>query len=290
MITYNHAEYIRDAIEGVLKQVTDFPIELIIGEDRSTDNTREICQQFAVRFPEKIILLPAEQNLGMMQNFLRTFRACSGSYMAFLEGDDYWTDSQKLQKQVDFLKLNPAYSLCFHNVLKRTIGRDIVSESPYILKLEKDNFNTEDLLRQYFTPTCSFVCVRYPDFDLPDWFQYCKSGDIPFLLLLSLKGSIRYIDEIMGVYRIHDKGVSSSSAHRGYNKIISMIYIYQNFNIYSNFRFDKKIEEAMIYEINHHFPANQKGDYPVNREKAESVYQKLKSRMSRLAREFSSLR
>src|SRR5215831_15832736 len=118
VITYNHEEYIAEALEGVLKQVTDFPFEVVIGEDKSADRTREICESYAAKYPQ-IRILPPEENMGMMKNFWRTWKACQGKYIAYLEGDDYWTDPLKLQKQVDFLEANPGYSTCFHNITMR---------------------------------------------------------------------------------------------------------------------------------------------------------------------------
>jgi len=107
-ITYNHEPYIAEAIEGVLMQKCSFPIELVIGEDCSTDNTRKICEEYANK-SELIKLLPTETNLGMMPNFIRTLQSCTGKYIAMCEGDDYWTDPLKLQKQVDFLEANAEY-------------------------------------------------------------------------------------------------------------------------------------------------------------------------------------
>ena len=120
MITYNHRFFISEAIESILQQETDFDYMLLIGEDNSTDGCREICEQYAARFPEKIRLITSSVNVGMMQNFLRTYRACEAPYIAFCEGDDYWTDTKKLQKQVDFMEHNPNYSSCFHNVTIRS--------------------------------------------------------------------------------------------------------------------------------------------------------------------------
>mgnify|MGYP001248218371 CR=1 FL=1 len=112
MITYNHEKYIAQAIEGVLMQKTNFLFELVIGEDCSTDSTRVICKEYADRYPNIIKLLPdAGKNLGMMENAIRTTMACTGKYIALCEGDDYWTDPYKLQKQVDFLEAHNDYGL-----------------------------------------------------------------------------------------------------------------------------------------------------------------------------------
>ena len=252
IITYNHDQFIAETLESVLMQETDFPIEIIIGEDNSTDQTRTICQEYANKYPELIRLLPPEVNLGMMQNFLRTYRACSGEFIAFIEGDDYWNDPQKLQKQIDFLQANPDFSICFHNVILKFSRKNEQSEKPFHNNLHKDVFETEDLLQQWFIPSGAVVFRKYTDFIFPDWFAESKSGDIPFLLLMSLKGKIKYIDQIMGVYRIHDKGISTT--HNGYDKIIAMVFIYENFNIYTKQRHSEKIKEAIIFEINRHLP------------------------------------
>lgn len=115
IVTYNHEAYIAQAIEGILMQETDFPIELVIGEDCSTDRTREICLEYQRKHPELIRLLLNEKNIGMMPNFVQTLQACRGKYVALCEGDDYWTDPLKLQKQVDFLEENLNISLYGHN-------------------------------------------------------------------------------------------------------------------------------------------------------------------------------
>lgn len=104
LVTYNQEAFIRRAIEGVLIQVTAFPVELVIGEDASIDNTRQICEEYAAKFPQKIRLLSGRENLGLNLNFLRTFALCKGKYIAYLEGDDWWIANDKLQKQVDVLE------------------------------------------------------------------------------------------------------------------------------------------------------------------------------------------
>lgn len=118
MLAYNHAQYIAQAVDSVLMQQVDFDYEIVIGEDCATDNTRDILIRYQQENPEKIRLLLPEKNLGMHDNLIQTFKACHGSsYIALLEGDDYWTSPDKLQKQVDFLDAHADYTLCFHNAL-----------------------------------------------------------------------------------------------------------------------------------------------------------------------------
>ena len=113
-ITYNHEPFIAKTIEGVLMQQVNFRIELIIAEDCSTDGTRAICQQYAEQYPALIRLITSESNVGAIANERRAMQAARGKYIAFCEGDDYWTDPLKLQKQVDFLESHPDYSVTFH--------------------------------------------------------------------------------------------------------------------------------------------------------------------------------
>jgi len=110
-ITYNQEAYISEAIESFIMQKTSFPYEIIIGEDCSIDSTRRICEEYSKRFPESIKLITSEKNVGYIENFRRTILAAKGQYIALCEGDDYWTDPFKLQKQVDYLISNPDYAL-----------------------------------------------------------------------------------------------------------------------------------------------------------------------------------
>jgi len=118
MITYNHEPFIRQCIDGVLMQKTNFPFFLVIGEDYSTDNTRGVCEDYFHLYPQQIKLLPSDRNLGIIPNFIRTIEACDSKYIAFCEGDDYWTDPLKLQKQVDFFGRESGFWVGSHKLYK----------------------------------------------------------------------------------------------------------------------------------------------------------------------------
>ena len=115
MFVYNHAPCLCRAVEGVLAQKTSFPFELVIGEDCSTDGSREIAFDYQQRYPEVVRVVTSERNVGMHRNVVRTQQACRGEFLAFCEGDDYWNDPSKLQTQVEFLRSHPDYGLAHTN-------------------------------------------------------------------------------------------------------------------------------------------------------------------------------
>ncbi len=117
MLAYNVEPYIAQAIEGVLEQHTDFPVTLFIGEDCSKDQTPAICRAYAEKYPQRVVFLPAEKNLGITANTARMLPYCTAKYMAICDGDDAWIDSLKLQKQVSFLEEHPDYGVSYTDVL-----------------------------------------------------------------------------------------------------------------------------------------------------------------------------
>ena len=113
MTAYNHEDYIAEAIESVLAQQTSFGVELVLGEDCSTDRTGPICREYAAKYPDRIRLVTSPGNVGMRANYRRTFDACRGKYVAYLDGDDWWTDPQKLELQVELMESDPECGMCY---------------------------------------------------------------------------------------------------------------------------------------------------------------------------------
>ena len=116
-ITYNHKDYINQTIESFLMQKTNFTYEIVIGEDCSTDGTRQIVFEYEKKYDDIIRVITSDSNVGMRENGTRSRLACKGKYIAVCDGDDYWTSANKLQRQVDFMEANPDYSLCFHDAI-----------------------------------------------------------------------------------------------------------------------------------------------------------------------------
>lgn len=208
MITYNHEEFIGQAVASVLEQETDFDFEILIGEDCSTDRTREILLGLQASAPRELRLLLRNQNWGGRRNLMDTLMSCTGEYIALLEGDDFWTASDKLQKQADFLDSHSEFAVCFHRVLKRheASGREsLVPPS----QPDEDRFTVRDLLHRNFIPTCSVMFRNGLFGEFPSWFLTTPSGDWPLHVLNALHGDIGYIDEVMAVYRLHGGGMWS---------------------------------------------------------------------------------
>lgn len=210
MITYNHEQYISDAIEGVLLQQVDFDYELVISDDVSMDNTLNIINKYKLLHPDKIRVLPNKKNVGMMSNFISTLKSCSGKYIALCEGDDYWTDSLKLQKQVNFLDSKTDFSICFHKVetIKFESGISLGSWPSNSV----DESTVEDLARGNYIPTVSCVFRNNIKDTLPTWFSESPIGDYSLHMINAKSGKLKFFPDIMAVYRRHDKGVWSGAA------------------------------------------------------------------------------
>ncbi|MCC5917293.1 MAG: glycosyltransferase [Cryomorphaceae bacterium] len=219
IITYNHANYIEDTLRGIFMQEVPFRVEVIISEDCSPDDTQAVVEKLMADSPDnfEIKYFRHEKNLGPIYNLDWALKQCKGEYIAWCEGDDYWTDSSKLIKQVDILDRNPKYSMSTHNAW---IKYEYIKKDDELFnefgKFEKAIFNFEDVLNKWFIPSASMVVRRNVIDNLPDWFKTVYNGDWTLQLLASLSGEIHYLDDAMCVYRRNDKSLSFKV---GYNMI-----------------------------------------------------------------------
>ena len=208
-ITYNHEQYISEAINSFLMQETDFPFEVVIGEDCSTDNTRKIVEKYKEMYPNIIKLIVSENNVGMQANGQRTMEACIGEYMALCEGDDYWTDKNKLQIQKDFLESNPEYIICYTDV-EAFNENGIIQD--YIGGATKDL--TADELKKATpinTLTTMYRNIMKDKFSAE--FKASKYGDLFIWSILGYYGKGKYLPQIKPArYRVHSGGVHSGAS------------------------------------------------------------------------------
>jgi glycosyltransferase involved in cell wall biosynthesis len=252
LITYNHAKYIEQAIEGVLNQNVNFPWELIIADDYSTDGTRDILIAYQKKYPEFIKLILQEKNVGAAENFIDLIAYSCSKYIAYFEGDDYWTDPAKLQKQVDFLEANQNYSICFHEVM---ILYDDRREILYNNIGENRTFDFLDLTHNNFIATVSCVFRAFEHHKhLPAWFKGYAGNDYGLKLLNATKGKIYYIKDCMAVYRVHNQGIWSSQSHpemyENGIKVIDSLNAAFNFEYNEDFETAKKLRYAKFYPQN----------------------------------------
>lgn len=213
-LVYNHEPFLRECFEGFVMQKTTFPIEVLVHDDASTDHSADIIREYTEKYPDIFKPIFQTENqyskgngfVGLQLNFERA----QGKYIAMCEGDDYWTDPLKLQKQVDFLEGNEEYSMCFHKV-------SILSYIPsYCMKdnfdIETRDYSSDEVFEKWIVPTCSIVCrkevcnfpIKGPERKL--------NGDIFLVLSCAAMGKLRGMTNFMGTYRIHSNGVT-------YNKL-----------------------------------------------------------------------
>lgn len=247
LITYNHINFIKQAIDGVLMQKVDFSWELIIADDFSTDGTREIILAYKKNHPDFIKLILQEKNVGAAQNWMDLITFPTSKYIAYFEGDDYWTDPLKLQKQVDFLEKNKKYSGCFHETYDLKVNSDL-SENEQLVwrKTLKKQLTIEDLLLNKYClfHTSSFV-FKNNLFVIPDWFSQISSGDLALFYLVAGHGPIGKVDGVMSVYRQHEGGISNTKEHNE-NLVKSRTKLLELIDQYYNYKYTTYINKLIV--------------------------------------------
>ena len=235
MITYNHASYIKDALDSVLMQNVDFDYEICLGEDGSNDGTREICLEYARKYPHRIRLFLRDRSNPARARYVAPFRhngtetrnACRGKYIAMLEGDDFWTSPDKLAKQAHVLNRHPELSCCAHNAVNfdqatlAEVGYYCPPQLPAVL-------NVRDMLVCDWVPTCSVMFRRGLFARYPEWYFDLAMGDWPLHLLNMRFGDMGYDPQPMAVYRIHPSGAWSGSTR--INHLIGQFEAYRRFD------------------------------------------------------------
>lgn len=203
---FNHESFIRECLEGLLNQKCNFHYEIVIGEDCSTDNSRKIILEYADKFPGKFKLLLHGENLGAVRNQKVVLENCSGKYVALCEGDDFWSDNQKLQRQFNFMEENLDFSICFHDV--KIIENQTIRNND--IKYKKNIFDIYDLAQGNFMHTCSVFFRNRQIKELSSILDFSYVGDYIIYMLHSKHGKIKYINISMAHYRIHNGGTWSS--------------------------------------------------------------------------------
>ncbi|MEY4954436.1 MAG: hypothetical protein RI981_521 [Bacteroidota bacterium] len=247
-ITYKHEAYIRTSLDAILGQKVNFELEIIIGEDHSPDGTAEIVREYARKYPDKIKAYIRPENLGSKINYVHCFLDCKGEYIVHIEGDDYWTDPLKLQRQVDFLDQHPHASACFHNA--QIIFEDGSNREPVLINPtdQKPWVESADFLVEketWFMATASVMMRRKYAHPLPEWFLNSKSGDIPLYVILAEQGPIGYLPEVMSVYRKNEGGISMTDHVQADAFIKNRIFMYSSINAHTKYKYKHLIKPIL---------------------------------------------
>ena len=261
-ITYNHAPFIRQCLDGFLMQKTNFAIEVLIHDDASTDGTEEIIREYEAKYPDIIKPLYEKENQwvkGRRGSAVFNFPRARGKYIALCEGDDYWTDPLKLQKQVEFLEENTDCSLCFHasKSIRNNDPGDFILKRPKTIP-QTNKFEMKDAILGGggFMATNSMLFHREYIQDRPEWMDKTPVGDVPLMLLLASKGKIGYIDDVMSVYRVMSSSTSWSTSMQDRTRRrthhYAILEMWDNFDDwtekkYSSIIFQKKMKNRWNY-------------------------------------------
>lgn len=237
--TFNMEAYVAEALDSWLAQKTSFPFDIVISDDGSTDRTCDVVRSYADRYPN--IRLISSGHIGKMPNFIRSLKESKGKYVALCDGDDYWVDPYKLQKQFDFMESHPEFSECFTNsyVLDTVTGKKKIAKTQIW-----DEATTEGLLKHrdddnvQMSPghTSTFFYRNQFLDEYPEWMYGDVMTDFPLYMLMSKYGKAKFINDITSVYRHRPEGVSSKnySFEKGTRR---RIFVYKNVNRDFNYRY-----------------------------------------------------
>lgn len=220
VIAYNHERFIKQTLDSILMQETDFEFDILIGEDDSPDETRNIVITYQEKYPGKIkLFLHDRKDVIYINgrptgrwNLIDTLQHATGDFIAYTDGDDYWTDPHKLQKQADLLDSHPEYVMCAHCVTKIYDDGNV---PPHIFPAPpvKKEYTLKDLILGIGMPSTSLMYRNGLFAQFPEWYYYdIQQGDWPLQVLNAQYGDIGFIDEVMGVYRVHGGGVFSTES------------------------------------------------------------------------------
>jgi glycosyltransferase involved in cell wall biosynthesis len=240
LVTYNHAKFIKQALDSILMQQTEFEFEIVAVDDCSTDNTLGILRRYEERHPQ-LRVMAAETHLGISANYHRGFKACRGEYVAVIEGDDYWISPRKLEMTANFLDRNPSCSFCFHRVIR-------YDPHPEAMRLFPQNWTVEQHLAVHELVESNFIggfstCVYRRNLiaglrsdlwnlDIREW---------PFNIVMAQHGPIGYVPQVMSVYRAHEGGIWSLRSNR--EKAAELHRLIEAYDKFLDYKFTEQFQQ-----------------------------------------------
>ena len=254
--TYNHEKYIEKALKSFVEQKTNYKYKIIVHDDASTDNTKNIIYNFVKNYPSLFIPIFQKENqyskgIKIYERFIKPL--INTKYIAFCEGDDYWVDSNKIQIQIDYLEKHPKCSMCVHNTVM--ISEDGKNLKKYMsgLNIKERDISTKEIIESCGMPpfhTSSFVFRSSIQYYMPEVFKKLPVGDYPLAIYMSMKGIVHYIPKVMSAYRVMAKGswTETNNKNKELNYLINckMIEGLQNIDKYTNYKYTKSFGKIVI--------------------------------------------
>ena len=249
--SYNHEDFIAEALDSMLMQRTDFAYEILIHDDASTDRTAEIIRSYEQKYPEIIKPIYQTENQYSKDVLVELFNLerAKGKYMAVCEGDDYWTDPYKLQKQVDYMEAHPECSMCVHAaervsaVTKKTVSSIRPSHKDKIYSVEEVIEGGGEL---FATNSILYSLEKIPE--MPEYYLNATIGDYPLVICGALNGTLYYMDQNMAAYRVEVKGswtdVQVSDLAKKQKHLQKVAAMLDEINAYTNFKYDHVISRT----------------------------------------------
>ena len=211
--TYNHEPYLAEALDAILAQRCVFGVEIILGEDCSSDGTLSVCRAYAEKYPEKITLIASTENVGWRTNYRRCVEAARGKYIAFCDGDDYWSDENRLAAQVSLMEQRPSVGLCYTLAERRDAGGALVGRFP----IGEGHTSLDELLHDWCVENCTTLARRdlvlaYYTTEKPENRPEWLTEDLPMWLFVAAHSEVVYIDRVTAVHRVFPDSVSHSTS------------------------------------------------------------------------------
>jgi glycosyltransferase involved in cell wall biosynthesis len=241
VITYNHEQYVQQSLDSVMMQKADFDFEVVVADDHSQDSTLELLKEYEANNPH-VRILPTEKHLGITQNYKRGFEACSGDYVAVLEGDDYWITPHKLEVLSDLLQRYPECTLCFHRTIRLDEEFGLASVHPEFRDgATPDFFTARQLVSSNVIgglSTCMYRRNVISRLDPGLW--SLKFREWPFNIVMAREGLIGYVPEVMSIYRAHPGGIWSRKTAA--ERRTMLLEVIEPYNEYLKFEFNAEFQ------------------------------------------------
>jgi glycosyltransferase involved in cell wall biosynthesis len=267
---FNSAEWLPRALDSVLKQQTNFPIEIVVGDDCSRDNTVEIARSYRERYPEVVRVLERDKNLGIQRNYYETFEQCRGKFIAWLDADDYWTDPEKLAIQIETLESDSSIMVCGHKVRWVTNDGEIKREK--YPSISAGRYGLEEILRHDFLPSPSVMFRNGIHRRLPEWyFDLAPTTDWPIYVLAALSGDIVLLDRVMADYTLTPGSAIMSKGNLYWYKTDARFYEHIESVLPPAWHRIARVEKGKRYEALAYW-LRQQGDFVASREAALKAF------------------